>query len=53
MAIGKYVFAEEKIDELIQKIEKGEYTVKTNLSKEIISFINGMLQKCTGKETKY
>ena len=44
MAIGKYVFDGEKIDELIQKIEKGEYTVPTNLSKEIISFINGMLQ---------
>ena len=44
MAIGKYVFDAEKIDELIQKIEKGEYTVPTNLSKEIISFINGMLQ---------
>ena len=44
MAIGKYVFDAEKIDELIKKIEKGEYTVPTNLSKEIISFINGMLQ---------
>ena len=44
MAIGKYVFDGEKIDELIKKIEKGEYTVPTNLSKEIISFINGMLQ---------
>jgi serine/threonine-protein kinase ULK/ATG1 len=44
MAIGKYAFDAEKIDELIKKIEKGEYTVPTNLSKEIISFINGMLQ---------
>ena len=44
MAIGKYVFDAEKIDDLIQKIEKGEYTVPTHLSKEIISFINGMLQ---------
>ena len=44
MAIGKNVFDAEKLDELIEKVEKGEYTVPTNLSKELISFINGMLQ---------
>ena len=44
MAIGKYVFDADKLDELIKKIDKGEYTVPTNLSKELISFINGMLQ---------
>ena len=44
MAIGKCAFNAEDIDELINKIEKGEYTVPTSLSKELISFINGMLQ---------
>ena len=32
------------MEELIEKIEDGTYTVPTNHSKEIISFINGMLQ---------
>ena len=44
MAIGKNVFDADEIDDLIQKVEKGEYTVPTSLSKELISFINGMLQ---------
>ena len=44
MAIGKNAFDAEKLDELIEKVEKGEYTVPTNLPKELISFINGMLQ---------
>ena len=44
MAIGKNAFDAEKLAELIEKVEKGEYTVPTNLPKELISFINGMLQ---------
>ena len=44
MAIGQCAFDAEKIDELIQKIEKGEYMIPTTLSQELISFINGMLQ---------
>ena len=44
MAIGKNVFDAEKLDELIEKVEKGEYTVPTALSKELIAFINAMLQ---------
>ena len=44
MAIGKNVFDVENLDELIEKVEKGEYTVPTTLSKELISFINAMLQ---------
>ena len=44
IAIGKCAFDAEKIDELIQKVEKGEYMIPTSLSKELISFINGMLQ---------
>ena len=44
MAIGKNVFNADEIDELIQKVEKGEYMVPTSLSRELTSFINGMLQ---------
>ena len=44
MLIGKSAFDAEDMDELISKIEDGTYTVPTNLSKEVVSFINGMLQ---------
>ena len=44
MLIGKSAFDAEDMDELVEKIENGTYTVPTNLSKEVISFINGMLQ---------
>ena len=32
------------MDELVNKVETGKYKVPTNLSKEVISFLNGMLQ---------
>jgi serine/threonine protein kinase len=44
MLIGKCVFNAEDLDELVDKVENGTYTVPTNLSKEVISFLNGMLQ---------
>ena len=44
MLIGRSAFDSEDMDELVEKIENGTYTVPTNLSKEVISFINGMLQ---------
>ena len=44
MLIGKCVFNAEDLDELVQKVENGTYSVPTKLSKEIISFLNGMLQ---------
>ena len=44
MLIGKSAFDAEDMDELVEKIENGTYTVPTNLSREVISFINGMLQ---------
>ena len=44
MLIGKSAFDAEDMDELCEKIENGTYTVPTNLSREVISFINGMLQ---------
>ena len=44
MIIGKSAFDSEDMSELIEKIEDGTYTVPTSLSKEIVSFLNGMLQ---------
>ena len=44
MLIGKCVFNAEDLDALVDKVEKGTYTVPTRLSKEVISFLNGMLQ---------
>ena len=44
MLIGRSAFDSEDMDELVDKIEKGLYNVPTNLSKEVISFINCMLQ---------
>jgi serine/threonine protein kinase len=44
MLIGKAVFDAEDIDELVYLIEKGDYKVPSNLSKEVVSFLNGMLQ---------
>ena len=43
MLIGRSAFDSEDMDELVDKIEKGLYNVPTNLSKEVVSFINGML----------
>ena len=44
MLIGKSVFNPSSLDDLIKKVEEGNYRVPTSLSKEIVSFINGMLQ---------
>ena len=44
MLIGKSAFDAQDMDELVEKIENGTYSVPTNLSREVISFINGMLQ---------
>ena len=44
MLIGKAAFDAEDMDELVNKIEAGKYNVPTNLSKEVVSFLNGMLQ---------
>ena len=44
MLIGKRVFNGRNIKGLQKKIEVGNYVLPTNLSKEVISFINGMLQ---------
>jgi serine/threonine protein kinase len=44
MLIGKPAFDAEDIDDLVDKIEKGDYRFPKNVSKEIVSFLNGMLQ---------
>jgi serine/threonine protein kinase len=44
MLIGKPAFDAEDIDDLVDKIEKGDYRVPKNVYKEIVSFLNGMLQ---------
>ena len=44
MLIGRAAFDADDIDDLVEKIEKGKYRVPTNLSKEVVSFMNGMLQ---------
>ena len=44
MLIGKCVFDADDLDDLVKKVENGTYTVPTSLSREVISFLNGMLQ---------
>ena len=44
LLIGRAAFDSDQMKELIKKIEEGTYAVPTNLSKEVISFINAMLQ---------
>ena len=44
MLIGRAAFDAEDMDDLVQKIESGKYKVPTNLSKEVVGFLNGMLQ---------
>ena len=44
MLIGKSAFNSQTMDELVQKVENGSYSIPTNLSKEVVSFLNAMLQ---------
>ena len=44
LLIGKTAFDSQNREELISKINKGDYFVPTTLSKESISFLNCMLQ---------
>ena len=44
MLIGKSTFDSENMNELVDKVEKGNYYLPTNISKEAVSFLNGMLQ---------
>ena len=44
MLIGHPAFDAEDLDELVDKVEKGNYNIPISLSKEVVSFLNGMLQ---------
>ena len=44
MLIGKCTFDAESMKELVSKVERGNYFLPNYLSKESVSFINGMLQ---------
>ena len=44
MLIGKSAFDAEDMEDLVNKIEDGSWSVPTNMSHEVISFLNGMLQ---------
>ena len=44
LLIGQAVFNAETMNELVRKVENGSYTVPTSVSKEMVSFLNGMLQ---------
>ena len=44
MLIGKRVFNGRNVRDLKKKVEMGNYTLPTTLSKETVSFINAMLQ---------
>lgn len=44
MLIGKPTFNPENIYDLIHKVEIRNYKLPINLSKEVVSFLNGILQ---------
>ena len=44
MLIGHVLFNANSFNELIDKVERGYYQIPTDLSKEVVSFLNGMLQ---------
>ena len=44
LLIGKTVFNAETMNDLVQKVESGNYHVPTSLSREMVSFLNSMLQ---------
>ena len=44
MLIGKPTFEADNMKDLVKKIETGEYTLPSSLSKEVVSFLNAMLQ---------
>ena len=44
LLIGKSVFNAETMDDLVEKVKEGKYTIPSTVSKELISFLNCMLQ---------
>ena len=49
MLVGHVAFSGSSMQELFQKVKQGTYSLPTNVSEEIFSFINGMLQKDPNK----
>jgi serine/threonine protein kinase len=49
MVVGHMAFSGRSMEELFQKVKKGNYSLPMTLSKEIVSFINGMLQQDPNK----
>ena len=52
MLIGHCAFDAYNMKELVSKVEEGTYKVPTNLSKEVVSFLNAMLQYNPEKRMK-
>ena len=44
LLIGKAVFNAETMNDLVEKVKQGQYTLPKSVSHEIVSFLNGMLQ---------
>ena len=44
MLIGHCTFDADSMKDLVSKVEKGDYFIPTTVSKEAVSFLNGMLQ---------
>ena len=44
LLVGKTLFDANSMEELVSRVEKGYYHLSSNISKEFISFLNGMLQ---------
>ena len=44
LLIGKAVFNAQSLGDLLEKIENGQYYLPKTVSKEVVSFLNGMLQ---------
>ena len=44
LLIGKAVFNAKSLDDLLEKVENGQYSIPATVSKEVVSFLNGMLQ---------
>ena len=45
MLVGHIPFTGKSFDELFQRVKQGKYSLPITLSKEVVSFINGMLQQ--------
>ena len=44
LLIGKAVFNAKTLNDLVEKVENGSYSIPKTVSKEVVSFLNGMLQ---------